>query len=97
MPKFKLVSEHVNEDFEVEFRTTAEFEVEHLDEVLLHIDMFLKGVGYVYDGELGVGESTLYAATPLGEEVAKHGCCGGGCFNEIQEHSDHYYDINRNR
>lgn len=92
MPKFKLVSEHMNEDFEVEFRTTAEFEVEQLDEVIMHIDMFLKGVGYVYDGELNVSEPSASFSVE-----APKTCCGGGCFNEIQEHSDHYYDINRNR
>ena len=33
-----------------------EFNSENLDEVVMYLDMFLKGSGFVYTGELGVVE-----------------------------------------
>lgn len=83
MPKFKLVSEHLNADFEVEFRTTSEFEVELLEDVIMHLDMFLKGVGYSYNGELCIGEPAKCSIADVGLKSC--------------EHTEAYYDVNRNR
>lgn len=36
--------------------TVVKFQADYLNDVLMHIDMFLKGCGYVYDGNLCLDE-----------------------------------------
>jgi hypothetical protein len=49
MPKFTLIAEHDDET-----RTTVEFNQDFLPEVLMQMDMFLRGTGFVYDGSLTI-------------------------------------------
>jgi hypothetical protein len=51
MPKFTLISEH-----EDGAHVTVEFEKEYLPDILMHVDMFLRGTGFVYDGALAIEE-----------------------------------------
>lgn len=72
MPKFTLICDH-SYDGETHV-VTHEFNTEYLPDVLMNLDMFLKGSGYVYDGFLTVEEP-----------------------EELEQHSDYYYDRDRNR
>ena len=78
MPKFTLVCDH-SCDLDTHI-VTHTFNSDYLQDVIMNIDMFLKGAGYVYDGELDIINDT-----PVKTQ------------EPIQNHSDHYYDINRNR
>ena len=64
MPKFKLICDH-SCDLDTHI-VTHEFTADYLPEVLLNIDMFLKGAGYIYDGEVDIIEP---------EKQEKTGCC----------------------
>lgn len=98
MPKFILIAQHMDEYDEVESTVTHEFNYEYLPDVLMGMDSFLRGVGFVYDGELGVNEPVRYTTTDLGNEALKDECCGGcNSFEDTVQHNDHFYDINRNR
>lgn len=97
MPKFILIAQHTDEYDEVESTVTHEFNYEYLPDVLMGLDSFLRGVGFVFDGELGINEPVRYTTTDLGEEALKQGCCGGCTGGDPVQHSDHFYDINRNR
>jgi hypothetical protein len=52
MPKFKLICDH-SCDLDTHV-VTHEFNADYLPEVIMNLDMFLKGAGYVYDGELDI-------------------------------------------
>lgn len=54
MPKFTLVCDH-SYDLDTHV-VTHEFNSEDLYEVVMNLDMFLKGSGYVYNGELAIVE-----------------------------------------
>jgi hypothetical protein len=49
MPKFTLIAEHDDSS-----RTTVEFERDFLPDVIMQMDMFLRGTGFVYDGTLSI-------------------------------------------
>lgn len=90
MPKFTLIAEHIDEDTgECYSKVTHEFNQETLDEVVMSLQEFLRGVGYYFEGDLGLGEPVRYVATDFGKQ-----CCGG-C--DTTQHSHHYYDTDRNR
>lgn len=55
MPKFTLISEHDDSS-----RTTVEFERDFLPDVLMHLDMFLRGTGFSYDGSLTIEDYNDY-------------------------------------
>jgi len=58
MAYFTLISTERNEDSdELAHRIQFEFQVEDLDTAVMYLDMFLKGSGYVYKGELGIIEN----------------------------------------
>ena len=84
MPKFKLICDH-SCDLDTHV-VTHEFTADYLPEVLLNLDMFLKGAGYVYDGEVEIIEQIPVGA---GTDVEF-----GGAGNQ---HSRHYFDTERNR
>lgn len=85
MPKFTLIAEHIDEDTcQTYSKVTHEFYHETLDEVVMSLQEFLRGVGYYFEGDLQIGEPVRYVATDLGNAVA-------------EEHSKHYYDTDRNR
>ena len=52
MNKFKL-----KHQFSQDNKTVKSFKAETLDDVLFHMTDFLRGVGYVFDGELQVVDS----------------------------------------
>ena len=56
MPKFTLIAEHDDET-----RTTVEFNQDYLPDVLMQMDMFLRGTGFVYDGSLNIEEWEDYS------------------------------------
>jgi hypothetical protein len=56
MPKFTLIAEHDDET-----RTTVEFNQDYLPNVLMQMDMFLRGTGFVYDGSLSIEEWEDYS------------------------------------
>lgn len=53
MSKFKLKSSFDAGDY-LSNTTTKKFEAETLDEVFWHFTEFLKGIGYVFEGEVGI-------------------------------------------
>jgi hypothetical protein len=57
MPRFNLVAqwESDSEEFEVD-NVQINFSKENIHEVIQHMDMFLKGCGFVYEGQLGILE-----------------------------------------
>jgi hypothetical protein len=105
MPVFKLVAEHQSDDGQIESRVTHEFDVETLSEVMMHLDMFVRGVGFVYDGEVGIlneaeyDDDTIRAFSDIENLMHKRDECCGGCNTKEEKttHSDHFWDIDRNR
>jgi len=55
MPKFTLISEHDDSS-----RTTVEFERDFHPDVIMQMDMFLRGTGFVYNGTLAIEEFEDY-------------------------------------
>lgn len=90
MPKFTLVAEHTDENGEVYSKVTHEFTEDYLYDVVMHLQEFLRGVGYYFDGDLNVGEeepvkfkvpSPEDDQDPLGTVA----------------HNSYYFDTTRNR
>lgn len=54
MPRFTLICDH-SYDLDTHV-VTHEFTAETLDDVVMNLDMFLKGSGYAYQGELVIDE-----------------------------------------
>ena len=86
MPKFTLIAEHTGlYAGNVESRTTHEFEVDYLPDALQNMELFLRGVGFVFDGNLDIVndfEEPPEWHTPQEDFV---------------EHSDFYFDTQRNK
>ena len=57
MPKFKLICDH-SCDLDTHV-VTHEFTADYLPDVLLNIDMFLRGAGYIFDGQVEVVEDNM--------------------------------------
>lgn len=57
MPKFKLICDH-SCDLDTHV-VTHEFTADYLSDVLLNIDMFLKGAGYNYGGRVDTVEDIV--------------------------------------
>ena len=52
MPKFKLICDH---SYDLDTHViTHEFNAEYLPDVLLNLEQFLRGAGYVFDGKLTI-------------------------------------------
>ena len=54
MSKYTLLCEDTALDGMPVFEQTFVFETDVLEEAIMYLDMFLKGSGFVYSGELGV-------------------------------------------
>jgi len=54
MSKYTLLCEDTALDGTPLFEQTFVFETDTLEEAVVYLDMFLKGSGFVYKGELGV-------------------------------------------
>lgn len=53
MPKFTLIGEHVNVYGQPDgTKVTYECEVEHINDLLEHVNLFIRGCGYSPDGTL---------------------------------------------
>lgn len=77
MPKFTLIGEHTDLNGNPNgTKIHYEFHVEHIDNVLEHFDLFLRGCGY---NPLGVLDYS-------GDEP-----------EEFLEHSEYYFDTERNK
>ena len=99
MPKFTLTCQHTNLwTNEQMCKNTHEFEVETLTEVLENFELFLRGAGYIVDGDLDVvpheedyfgdGHEDMGSALDDYPELKK----------EVEaEHSHHYFDTERNK
>ena len=61
---------------------THQFNAETYWEVIEQFEMFLKGAGYSFDGSL---------------DLVEHVNLDQATLDELSKHSDHYFDINRNR
>lgn len=62
MPKFTLVCDH-SCDLDTHV-VTHTFTAEHLDEVVMNMQEFLRGAGYYFDGELMVCDCNEPAQQP---------------------------------
>ncbi len=64
MPKFTLICDH-SCDLDTHV-VTHEFNAEQLTDVLMNLDMFLKGSGYMYDGVVDIvdGEPVKISHSP---------------------------------
>lgn len=59
MPNFKLECEHrFPWDESLDIRNTTEFNYDHIDSVLQGMTNFLRGCGFVFDGELQIVDDT---------------------------------------
>lgn len=59
MPNFKLECEHrFPWDESLDIRNTTEFNYDHIDSVLQGMTDFLRGCGFVFDGELQIVDET---------------------------------------
>lgn len=76
MPKFTLTAEHKDFNGKVTSTTTNTFEVDYLPDVLENIELFLRGTGFYFDGDLDIINES---------------------HNDSVEHSEFYFDINRNK
>lgn len=81
MPKFTLVCDH-SCDLDTHV-VTHQFNAEVLPDVLENIEMFLKGAGYSFTGILEIVDPIDNTMITVGKSA--------------EQHSDHFYDINRNR
>ena len=83
MPKFTLICDHSN-SLDTDVRTHT-FKSEYLPDVLEHIEYFLKGAGYIFDGVIDI--------VPV-DDGACEPCDDAAC---PCNHSSHYFDTERNK
>jgi hypothetical protein len=84
MPKFTLIAEHIDEDTcQTYSKVTHEFYHETLDEVVMSLQEFLRGVGYYFEGDLQIVTPARNAAADIVKATV--------------DHSKYYYDTDRNR
>jgi hypothetical protein len=98
MPKFTLIAEHQNYTTgATDSKVTHEFECEYLPDVLENVQMFLKGTGFVFDGQLDIFEEEddeVYGLTPEGQALWE----SYETFATPEpEHTKQYFDTERNK
>lgn len=76
MPKFTFICDH-NDTLGPGPVITVETERLFLDEVLFDIQDFLKGAGFVFDGELQIVSTEEIYGTKADETVTESKGCGG--------------------
>jgi hypothetical protein len=92
MPKFTLIAEHDSNGHKI----TYEFNVEHISAVLENIDYFIRGVGYNPEGTLDYVSDEEYYGTGTGPEwQTPEWDTPPEEFH--QQHSDFYFDTERNK
>ena len=80
MPRFKLICDH-SCDLDTHV-VTHEFNADYLPDVLMNIEMFLKGAGYIFDGQVDIIEDQPLQA---------------GTFGAGYQPNEHFFDTERNR
>lgn len=80
MSKFTLICEHDTSEM---IKNSYEFNSDFLPDVLMNIENFLRGCGFVFEGQLDIINEDAEDA----EEVE----------TEEKENSIYYYDLNRNK
>ena len=93
MPKFTLTGEHIDVLGNADgTKVTYEFYVERIDDVLEHVDLFLRGCGYNPTGTLDYitdDDSSEDEWTRVRREDAMA--------EGAEYHSKYYYDTERNK
>jgi hypothetical protein len=92
MPKFTLIGEHTNMYGEPDgTKVTYEFQVDHINDILEHVDLFIRGCGY------------MPPPGTLDYQVEEFSDFGGGStladyenYEEIPHHES-YFDTERNK
>jgi hypothetical protein len=109
MPKFTLIAEHTDNFGSTLSKTTHEFEVEFIGEVLENVDLFLRGTGFNPTGTLDYVEEEFNTDNLMDEDYFGDGHEGMGStlenYPEIQQdvmgavgsHSEYYFDTDRNQ
>jgi len=99
MPKFTLIAEHTDNWGGTLSKTTHEFEVEFIDDVLDNVDLFLRGTGFNPTGQLEYIEET-FDTDNLMDYGDGHDGMGSTLddYPELKEqHSEFYFDTGRNK
>ena len=100
MPKFTLIAEHKDMFGRQHSKTTHEFEVDHISEVLENVDLFLRGVGFNPTGQLDYITDEFPEWTTEEWDTPTDGHDGMGStmedYPELNK-SKHYFDIERNK
>ena len=85
MPKFTLICDHSN-SLDTDVRTHT-FQAEYIQDVLEHVEYFLKGSGYIFDGVVDI--VPVDDGTSLPELYDEMDIPSGK--------SHHYFDTERNK
>jgi hypothetical protein len=92
MPKFTLICDHSN-TLDTDVRTHT-FKSEYLPDVLEHIEYFLKGAGYIFDGVVDI-------VPPEEDDWKPQADFSGLNLYDEQDipsgKSTHYFDTERNK
>ena len=100
MPKFTLIAEHKDMFGRQHSKTTHEFEVDHISDVLENVDLFLRGVGYNPTGQLDYITDEFPEWTTEEWDTPTDGHDGMGStmedYPELNK-SKHYFDTERNK
>lgn len=105
MPKFTLTAEHMDiYGKPTGDKVTVEFNKEYLPDVLEQMELFLRGVGFSQSGVLDfIDDETMVATTQAGADVlaAYYGYTREHpeefTMDSTEQHSEHYYDTERNK
>ena len=98
MPKFTLIAEHKDFFGRQLSKTTHEFEVDHIGDVLENVDLFLRGAGFNPDGTLDYIQEDFNS-----ENLMDYGDNPEWTTQEwstppdITGHSEFYFDTERNK
>jgi hypothetical protein len=91
MPKFTLTGEHTDLQQNPDgTKVSYEFYCEYLDEIVEHIELFLRGCGFNPTGKLDF----IHEDEFLGDG---HDGMGSTLEDYPELHSEHYYDTDRNK
>jgi hypothetical protein len=89
MPKFTLICDHSN-TLDTDVRTHT-FKSEYLPDILEHIEYFLKGAGYIFDGVVDI------VPVDDGTQPVDCPCENEGCDCTPTNKSPYYFDYMRNK
>ena len=91
--KFTFIAEHETGE-KITYESTKHF----LPEVVEDFELFLRGCGFFFDGNLDFVEPEIYTDSdfiaPTLNDLEQY---FASTINPAAEHSEHYYDANRNR